>query len=96
LIKEEKTINLNCFLEKEDDLKSDNHTHYVGIGEIKIGFAEDNLKISSLGSCIGLIIYPKDKCPKKCAVMSHIMLPRSKKMIEKVQKAGGGQQDLQI
>lgn len=90
MIKEEKTINLNRFLEKEDDLKRDNHTHYVGIGEIKIGFAEDNLKISSLGSCIGLIIYPKDKCPKKCAVMGHIMLPRSIKNERKSSKGRWG------
>jgi chemotaxis protein CheD len=78
-LKEEITINQNHFLRKEDDLLKEEHNHYVGIGEVKIGCTKDKLKISSLGSCIGLVIYPEDKNPNKCAVMGHIMLPKSNK-----------------
>ena len=53
---------------------------YVGIGEIVSGDEEDILKISSLGSCIGVVLFPKntDYC-SKVAVMGHIMLPNSPK-----------------
>lgn len=50
----------------------------MGIGEIKLGFSLDNLKISSLGSCVGLVLYPQDDKRVKCAIMGHIMLPKSK------------------
>ena len=52
--------------------------YFVDIGETQVGFAGDLLRISSLGSCIGLILYPDDANPKKCAVMGHIMLPKSR------------------
>lgn len=57
---------------------------YVGIGEIALGYENDLLKISSLGSCIGLVLYPKNNnfC-KKIAVMGHIMLAHSPKKGEK-------------
>ena len=61
---------------EKGDLK-DGQTHYVGIGEVKLGCTNDYLKITTLGSCIGLIIYPEDNNSEKCAVMGHIMLPRS-------------------
>ncbi len=54
------------------------NTHYVDIGEVKMGFTTDKLKISSLGSCIGLVMYPSDKKVNHCAIMGHIMLPKSK------------------
>lgn len=50
---------------------------YVGIGEVHLGFSNDHLKISSLGSCIGLIIYPNDDNDNRCATMGHIMLPKA-------------------
>lgn len=53
---------------------------YVGIGEIVSGDENDILKISSLGSCIGLILFPKNTdYSSKTAVMGHIMLPNSPK-----------------
>ncbi len=52
--------------------------YFVDIGQTQVGFAGDLLRISSLGSCIGLILYPDDANPKKCAVMGHIMLPKSR------------------
>ena len=57
---------------------------YVGIGEIISGDVENILKISSLGSCIGVVLFPKnpDYC-SKVAVMGHIMLPYSPKDGEK-------------
>ncbi len=62
-----------------NDSTADNTT-YVGIGEIAIGYKDDILKISSLGSCIGLILYPKPgSFRKKVAIMGHIMLPSSPK-----------------
>ncbi len=50
---------------------------YVGIGEVHLGFSNDHLKISSLGSCIGLVIYPNDENNDRCATMGHIMLPKA-------------------
>lgn len=52
--------------------------YFVDIGETRVGFYGDLLRISSLGSCIGLILYPDDANSKKCAVMGHIMLPKSR------------------
>ncbi|MFX0181503.1 MAG: chemotaxis protein CheD [Candidatus Hodarchaeota archaeon] len=50
----------------------------VGIGEIAIGYFGDILKIVSLGSCIGLVIYPKHlQSSDRCAVLAHIMLAHS-------------------
>lgn len=49
---------------------------YVGIGEIAIGYENTYLRIPSLGSCIGLIIYPNIET-NRVAVMGHIMLPKS-------------------
>jgi len=49
---------------------------YVGIGEIRLGKSGEFLRISALGSCIGLIIYPNDD-KEHFAVMAHIMLPSS-------------------
>lgn len=50
----------------------------VGIGEIAIGYFGDILKIISLGSCIGLVIYPKHlHGSDRCAVLAHIMLAQS-------------------
>ena len=61
-------------------IENNGKTTYVGIGEIAIGYEDDILKISSLGSCIGLILYPKPGTfDKKVAVMGHIMLPTSPK-----------------
>jgi chemotaxis protein CheD len=57
-----------------DDSKSRNR--YIGIGEIALGHSGDFLMISSLGSCIGLVIYPEiDEISNRYAVMGHIMLP---------------------
>lgn len=54
-------------------------TAFVNIGAIAIGNYRDVLKISSLGSCIGLVIYPLvQDSSKRVAVMSHIMLPAIK------------------
>lgn len=52
-------------------------TYYVGIGKVQLGFSIDRLRIASLGSCIGLVMYPDDDNKKRCATMSHIMLPKS-------------------
>ncbi|MHA2245691.1 MAG: chemotaxis protein CheD [Candidatus Hodarchaeales archaeon] len=52
--------------------------YFVDIGQTQVGFAGDLLRITSLGSCIGLILYPDDTNPRKCAVMGHIMLPKSR------------------
>jgi chemotaxis protein CheD len=50
---------------------------YIDIGEIAIGYFGDLLKITSLGSCIALVLYPKTitEPRKRFAVMSHVMLP---------------------
>jgi chemotaxis protein CheD len=51
---------------------------YIGIGEIAFGYPGDFLKISSLGSCIGLVIYPEiNEISNRCAIMGHIMLPKA-------------------
>ncbi|MHA1946756.1 MAG: chemotaxis protein CheD [Candidatus Hodarchaeales archaeon] len=56
------------------DSKSRNR--YIGIGEIALGYSGDFLMISSLGSCIGLVIYPEiNEISNRYAVMGHIMLP---------------------
>ncbi|MFX0124728.1 MAG: chemotaxis protein CheD [Candidatus Hodarchaeota archaeon] len=62
---------------REKGDSDDGQIHYVGIGEVKLGCSKDRLKITSLGSCIGLVLYVKDDNPEKCAVMGHIMLPKS-------------------
>ncbi|MFX0209875.1 MAG: chemotaxis protein CheD [Candidatus Hodarchaeota archaeon] len=50
---------------------------YIDIGEIAIGNFGDLLKITSIGSCIALVLYPITitEPRKRFAVMSHIMLP---------------------
>jgi chemotaxis protein CheD len=56
------------------------HTErFVGIAEIAIGHSGDLLKITALGSCIGLVIYPTsiDDINQRCAVLGHIMLSHS-------------------
>ncbi len=52
---------------------------FVGIAEIAIGHSGDVLKITALGSCIGLVIYPTsvDDINQRCAVLGHIMLSHS-------------------
>ena len=52
------------------------NVYYVGIGEIKLGKIGEFLRISALGSCIGLILYPQDN-QEPSAIMAHIMLPDS-------------------
>jgi chemotaxis protein CheD len=58
---------------------SQGNIYYVGIGEVHIGFSGDQLKISALGSCVGLVLYPNDDYSNRCATMGHIMLPKSSK-----------------
>ncbi len=60
-----------------DDIASDKKViKYIGIGEATIGYTNEILKISSLGSCIGLILYPtKQPLNQDMAIMGHIMLP---------------------
>ncbi|MHA1993413.1 MAG: chemotaxis protein CheD [Candidatus Hodarchaeales archaeon] len=54
------------------------NTIYVDISQIVIGHSTDQLKIPALGSCVGLVIYPKHQLSQnRCAVMGHIMLPES-------------------
>ena len=71
--------------ERADKGMSDsNRSIYVGIGELAIGYSGDFLKISSLGSCIGLVIYHKtEKISEHCAVMGHIMLHSNHNRINK-------------
>ncbi|MFW9903220.1 MAG: chemotaxis protein CheD [Candidatus Thorarchaeota archaeon] len=64
-------------LNREKRYLKGGQTHYVGIGEVKLGYSNDYLKITTLGSCIGLVIYPDDDNQENCAVMGHIMLPKS-------------------
>ncbi len=61
---------------------------YVDISKIVIGYSNDILKIPALGSCIGLVIYPRNKTnPDRVAIMGHIMLPEShRKLISNKQK----------
>ncbi len=72
---EERPINPKPHLKREEN---SGQQYFVDIGQIKLGFEGDRLRISSLGSCIGLVLYPDDSNPKKCAIMGHIMLPQSK------------------
>ena len=61
------------------DFNTDSTTTYIGIGEMAIGYPGDFLKISSLGSCIGLVIFPEiSEISNRCAIMGHIMLPKSR------------------
>jgi chemotaxis protein CheD len=69
----------------DKDIHEEQELLYVGIGEIKLGKSGDILRIASLGSCIGLCIYVKDKKPN-LAVMGHIMLPESPKHNNKTKK----------
>jgi chemotaxis protein CheD len=51
---------------------------YVEISNIVVGHTNDILKISALGSCVGLVLYPRNNTrSERCAVMGHIMLPES-------------------
>lgn len=68
---------ISQLLNREKGNSTQGKTLYVGIGEVKLGCTNDYLKITTLGSCIGLIIYPEDDNPERCAVMGHIMLPKS-------------------
>ena len=80
--KKNEKIDLIFWVKKMDaPTKQDNKkTEYVGIGEIVSGDENDILKISSLGSCIGVVLFPKDtEYNSKFAVMGHIMLPTSPK-----------------
>ncbi len=55
---------------------------YVNISKIVIGFSNEILRIPALGSCIGLVIYPRNVTySDRIAVMGHIMLPESRKKI---------------
>lgn len=59
-------------------IDSNNNSKFVGIGEITLGHPGDFLKISSLGSCIGLVIYPDvNEISSRCAILGHIMLPKA-------------------
>jgi chemotaxis protein CheD len=50
----------------------------IRIGESAVGYAGDILKIVSVGSCIGLVIYPKHLVEsERCAIMAYIMLAQS-------------------
>ncbi len=60
------------------DLKTEPLNIFIGIGEIVEGRENQILRIPALGSCVGLVVYPKDiDREKKIALMAHIMLPRS-------------------
>ncbi|MFW9854868.1 MAG: chemotaxis protein CheD [Candidatus Thorarchaeota archaeon] len=63
--------------------------NYIEIGEICLGYNNDLLIISALGSCVGLTIYPKNQVElDRCAIMGHIMLPfSSKRDSHKLKKA---------
>jgi len=65
--------------EYSDGFLNDSNNTYIGIGEVALGYPGDFLKISSLGSCIGLVIYPEiNEISNRCAVMGHIMLPKGR------------------
>jgi len=53
---------------------SQSRVFYVNISKIVIGYSSDILKIPALGSCVGLVIYPRN-ITNHVAVMGHIMLP---------------------
>lgn len=61
---------------------------FVGIAEIALGHSGDVLKITALGSCIGLAIYPTSvgNITQRCAVMGHIMLSHSPEKAKKEQR----------
>ncbi|MFX1283076.1 MAG: chemotaxis protein CheD [Promethearchaeota archaeon] len=73
-------INLKQFLKRDSEVGK---ILYVGIGEIILGSSCDTLKITSLGSCVGTVLYPDDDNPEKYAIMGHIMLPESQKVNKK-------------
>lgn len=60
---------------------SGHNERFVGIAEIEIGHSDDILKITALGSCIGLVIYPHsiNDINLRCAVLGHIMLSHTPK-----------------
>ncbi|MHA1945295.1 MAG: chemotaxis protein CheD [Candidatus Hodarchaeales archaeon] len=59
---------------------SQSKTMYVDISKIVVGYSNNILKIPALGSCLGLVIYPRKIVhPDRVAVMGHIMLPDSQK-----------------
>ncbi len=51
---------------------------YVGIGKLKFGTRHDVLKITALGSCVGLAIYPERFKGEPIGALAHIMLPSSR------------------
>jgi chemotaxis protein CheD len=68
-------------LEPDDSLLN---VIYVEISQMAIGYTNDLLKISALGSCVGLVIYPKKlKESDRCAIMGHVMLPESYERLKK-------------
>ncbi len=68
--------------ESKNDLRF--NSVYVDISQIVIGYATDHLKIPALGSCVGLVIYPKHLFGEsRCAIMAHIMLPEFHKRKQK-------------
>jgi chemotaxis protein CheD len=95
-INKPKTHKVTSFSHDFSDIEhSSQKETYLDIGEIAIGHFGDLLKITSLGSCVALVIYPITitEPRKRFAVMSHIMLPyypsgdsTSKKLKEKNQK----------
>ena len=59
---------------------SQSKAKFVDISKIVVGYSSDILKIPALGSCVGLVIYPRKNAPSdRVAVMGHIMLPDSQK-----------------
>jgi chemotaxis receptor (MCP) glutamine deamidase CheD len=55
----------------------------VGMGELKFGYIDDTLVSLGLGSCVGVVIYDKEK---KIAALSHIMLPSIKEYDKQLPK----------
>lgn len=66
-------------ISRYENLNSQENIYYIDIGEVHMGFTGDRLKISALGSCVGLVLYPNDDDINRCATMGHIMLPKSSK-----------------
>ena len=72
---------------------SKDEIRYIGIGEMALGYPGDFLKISSLGSCIGLVIYPEiDEISSRCAIMGHIMLPKAHETMKRNQNSTSGKE----
>lgn len=78
------TLNTKPYLPNTTDMiqiigSDESDVTFVGIGEISVGQSRDILKITSLGSCIGLVLYPESTTIRehRCAVMGHIMLSQS-------------------